>query len=255
MTTLGSLEGLLESANLPLPQARAYVAGLELGPATLADIVRRSGLSKTTAFEALDGLRVRKFLRSSRRKKSVVYRMEDPSRVADLLRASLADQAAVIDSLVRAVPMFEALRGGMGACVQMYEGTEALDAYFSALERAKPECVDEVVNADDLYAWIEEDSLLRARKKYRFRATCGRTLSTGKVRHPNPHVEHRRLNPEWGTFHGNVTIFADYICVVTFRSRLITVLIESSALANSLRYFFDVAWRSANDLDITKEAR
>ncbi len=249
MTKLGNLEALLEAVRIPPSQARAYIAGLELGSASLADIARRSGLSKTTAFEALNDLCKRKFARATRRNTSVTYRMTDPEHMVTLLRNAASEQAAMIDDVARAVPLFSALLGGNHPSTQVYEGADAVDGYFAHLESVKPKIIDEIVNGDDIYAWIDEKVLMRARKKYHWQPKTGRVLSSGTRRNPNPIFVQRRLNPAWGVFRGNLAIYDSYVSIVTYTKRLTTIIIESKPLADSLRMLFTVAWRASNDAE------
>lgn len=202
MTTLGNLESLLEGAQISPSQARAYVAGLELGSATLADIIKRTGLSKTTAFEALSDLCDRKFARVVRRKKSVTYKMTDPEHAVSLLRSAVSEQAAMIDDLARAIPLFHALLGGNRPSTRIFEGADAIDGYFAHLEAVKPKTLDEIVHADDIYHWIDEKTLVAARKKYRWQPKSGRALFSGTYKNRNPIFVHRRLSPAWGVFQG-----------------------------------------------------
>jgi len=247
MTTLGNLETLLEGARIPPSQAKIYVAGLELGSASLADIARRTGLSKTTAFEALNDLCERKFARVVRRKKSVTYRMIDPEHVVGLLRNAVSEQAAMIDDLARAIPLFSALVGGHRPSTIIYEGADAVDGYFAHLELIRPKTMDEIVHLDDIYAWIDEKVLLAARKKYQWQPKSGRSLFSGRRRNSNPIFTHRCLSPAWGEFRGNLAIYDTYVSIVTYTNRLTTIIINSKPLAESLRMLFNIAWRASND--------
>ena len=249
MTKLGNLETLLEAVRIPPSQARAYIAGLELGTASLADIARRSELSKTTAFEALNDLCDRKFARATRRNNSVTYRMADPEHLVALLRGAVTEHAAMIDDFARSIPLFSALRGGNRPSTRIYEGAEAIDGYFAHVESVQPKTIDEIVNGDDIYAWIDEKVLLRARKKYHWQPKSGRVLSSGTRRNPNPIFVQRRLNPAWGVFRGNLAIYDSYVSIVTYTKCLTTIIIESKPLADSLRMLFTVAWRASNDAD------
>ncbi|MFA6017785.1 MAG: helix-turn-helix domain-containing protein [Patescibacteria group bacterium] len=249
MAILGNLEGLLKAACIPSSQARVYLAGLELGNASLGDISKRSGLSKTTTFEALNCLHERKFVRITRRVKAVRYCMVDAEHVVALLRNAVAEQSAMIDDVARALPLFAALQGGDRPSTMIYEGAEAVDAYFMHLESVKPRVVDEIVHADDIYSWIDEKTLIAARKKYHWQPKSGRVLSSGKRRNPNPIFVQRRLSPSWGIFRGNLALYGNFVSVVTFTTRLTTIIIESKPLADSMRMLFEIAWRSSNDAE------
>lgn len=247
MSSLGNLEDLLESAQFSPSQAKAYLAGLELGSATLVDIAKRSGLSKTTAYEALEELRAGKFARSVKRTGRVTYRMTDPEHVIVLLRNKASEHVAMIDDIVRALPLFAALQGGEHPSTMVFEGVDAVHGYFAHLERVRPKHIDEISNLSDLYTWIDEKTLLDARKRYHWEPTTGRALSSGTRKNPNPLFASRQLNPAWGSFRGNIAVYDAYVSIVTYTKRLTTVIIESRALADSFRLLFEVAWRGANE--------
>lgn len=249
MTIFGNLEELLGAVHLPASQAKVYLVGLELGNASLGDISKRTGLSKTSTFEALNGLCERKFVRVTRRAKAVRYCMIDPEHAITLLRNTLAEQSAIIDDVARVLPMFAALQGGDRPSTMVYEGAEAVDAYFMHLESVRPKVVDEISHADDVYKWIDEKTLIAARKKYHWQPKSGRVLSSGKRRNPNPIFVQRRLSPSWGTFRGNLALYGNFVSVVTFTTRLTTIIIESKPLADSMRMLFEIAWRSSNDAE------
>lgn len=255
MASVGDLERLLESAQFTPSQAKIYLAGLECGSAGLTDLARHAQVSKTTAFEALEVLCRHKFARSRRQAGRVTYRMADPEHVVTLLRNTVSERVAMIDDIVRALPLFLALQSNEHPSTAIYEGVDAVHAYFSHLERVKPKHIDEIANANDLYEWIEEKTLIHARKKYHWQPKTGRSLVVGKPRNLNPIFSHRSLNPAWGVFRGNLSIYGQYVLVVTFSKRLTTIIIESKPLADSLRMLFEVAWRGANDVKQEKDAR
>lgn len=241
------LIALLTAATFTPPEAKVYIAGLELGTATLLDIAKRSGVSKTSAFEALESLRGQKLVRSAKKKGRVIYHVADVEHVVDSLRAKVADQAATIDDVVRALPVFSALCGEGCSSTSIHEGIDAVHGYFAHLEKIQPASVDEISNPDDIYVWIDAKELLKARKSYKWMPKKARALYVGVPRNINPKFSHRELNPTWGTFRGNLAIYGNFVSVLTFTTRPITIIIESKPLADSLRLLFNVAWRASND--------
>lgn len=238
---------LLTAATFTMSEAKAYLTGLELGSATLTDIVRRGGMSKTSAFEALESLQERKLVRVSRQKGRVIYRVADAGRVIDTLRAQIAEQSTTIDDIVRALPLFSALQGGVQPSTMIHEGIDAVHGFFAHLEKIQPDALDEIANPDDIYAWIDSAEIQKARKAYRWLPKRARTLYVGVPRNLNPKFSHRVLNKAWGTFRGNLAIYGNFVSVLTYTTRPITIIIEAKALADSLRLLFGIAWRASDD--------
>lgn len=241
------LVALLTAATFTPSEAKTYLAGLELGSATLTDIVKRGGISKTSAFEALESLRERKLVRVTRQKGRVIYRVADAGKVVDVLRAQIAEQSTTIDDVVRVLPLFSALQGGMRPSTIIHEGADAVHGYFAHLEKTQPESLDEIANADDIYTWIDPEDIRKARKAYRWLPKRARTLYVGTPKNWNPKVSHRVLNKAWGTFRGNLAMYGNFVSVLTYTNRPITIIIEAKALADSLRLLFGIAWRASDD--------
>ncbi len=242
-----NLEELLVSAQLCKAEAKVYLTALELGTASLTEIAKRSGVSKTSAYEALETLRTRKMVRVTRRGKRGVYRAADPERLVEILRSEAAEQAMTIDDVVRALPLLGALQGGTRPSVMIYEGVEAVYGYFEHLAKIQPESLDEISNVDDIYAWVEKEVLLHARKMYPWVPKKSRVLYTGTPRNPRKGFELRVLNKAWGTFHGNIAMYGDFVSLVTHTQTPTVIIIESKPLAESLRLLFTIAWRASDE--------
>lgn len=241
------LVALLMAAGLSASEAKVYLAGLEMGSATLLDIAKRSGISKTSAFESMESLKKQKLVRIVRRKNRVVYHVVPVESVVETLRIRAAEQLARIDDVARMIPLFSALSSEGGPSIVIHEGADAVPGYFSHLEKIHPATLDEIVNAEDLYSWTNEVEIRNAHKAYKWLPKHSRTIHAGKPRRFHPKFSHRALNETWGTFRGNLAIYGDFVSILTYTNHAIVTIIESKALADSLRFLFNVAWRASDD--------
>lgn len=247
-----ALEVLLSKAKFKGVEAKAYLALLKAGNANLAEIVKAVGVSKTTVFEALESLRARKIVFQTKRKSRVVYRVISPERVIDLLRAEAHEQTAMIDDLMRALPLLQALHAGASApTVIVKEGNDAIYGYFEHLEQIMPEELDEISSVTDILNWIDRKTLLDARRAYKWLPKKARALHSGasSAAAVGKGWERRLLNKAWGSFRGNLAVYGDYVSMVTYTKRLALIIIESKSLADSMRLLFNVAWRGSDDLE------
>lgn len=247
-----ALEVLLAKARFKGVEAKTYLALLKAGNANLAEVVKAAGASKTTVFDALESLRTRKIVFQTRRKSRVVYRAVAPERVIDLLRAEAHEQTAMIDDLVRALPLLQALHAGASApMVIVKEGNDAIYGYFEHLEQSTPQELDEISSVADILEWIDRKTLLDARRAYKWLPKKARALHSGKgaTAAAGKGWERRLLNKTWGSFRGNLAVYGNFVSLVTFTTRVVLVIIESKPLADSMRLLFNVAWRGSDDLE------
>lgn len=68
-------------------EAQVYVAILELGEATIAEITKKSSIKRSTVYEMLELLKIRGVISQSRRKKRPIYLAESPKKLLEQLEA------------------------------------------------------------------------------------------------------------------------------------------------------------------------
>lgn len=243
-----NLETLLVEAKLSKIQAKIYLTGLELGSSTLMELTTRCQLPKTSVYESLESLRERKMLTAVHRGRRHVYTMASPEHMVSILRTEAQEQSITIDDIARALPAFDALRGGAWPSVVSYEGTEAIYGYFKHIEKIHPAEMFEISNMDDIRQWIDEKVLLDARKSYQWKPKKTKFLFTGTPKHKPSGKENRRMNKAWGNFNGNIALYGNFVSLVTFNKKLTLIIIESKMLADSMRMFFSVVWRASDEV-------
>lgn len=243
-----NLEVLLIEAKFTKLQAKIYLTGLELGSCTLMEMTTRCQLPKTSVYESLESLRERKMLTTVHRGRRHIYTMASTERVVAILRTEAQEQAITIDDIARALPVFDALKGGAWPSVVSYEGTEAIYGYFKHIEKTHPPEMFEISNMDDIYKWIDKKVLLDARKSYKWKPKKTKFLFTGTPRSAPSGKENRRMNKAWGNFNGNIALYGNFVSLVTFNKKLTLIIIESKMLADSMRMFFSVVWRASDEV-------
>lgn len=238
-TTLLSAVGLLPS------ESKVYLAALELGPSTVQNIAKKANISRTAAYEAIELLKDRGLVADSTLGKRRVFSAEDPDRIVSYLKSEQERFSATLHDIERQVDAMRLLSGGIRPNLKVFEGEEALYAYFDDVASVKPKEWLEITNIDDVYAHIDEKTLLTARKALEgLKGEQIRVLTTGTPRNPRLGVNIRQIDRAWGTFHGNIAIYDDHIAFATYVGRVVVVIFESETLAETMRLMFNMAWKS-----------
>lgn len=235
---------LLLSAGLLPSEAKVYLAARELGSSTAQHIATKAKISRTATYEAIELLQKRGLVSVSNAGKKHLFSAEDPERIVEYLKKEQQRAETTLHDIERSVEAMRLLSGGSRPIMKVYEGEEALHAYFSHVASVKPKEWLEMSNMDDIYKSFDEKTLLKAREAFRGLPTSAfRLLHRGKLRNPRPGAQYQEIPALFKNFHGNIAIYADFIALVTFVSKTTVVLIESAVLADTMRALFDLAWK------------
>ncbi len=239
------LEKKLTNVGFLPSEAKTYLASLQLGPATVQKIAEAASISRTAAYEAIELLKNRGLMSMSTLGKRRVFSVEDPDRIVSHLKEEQQRFKTKLQDIVTAVTQMQLLAGGHKPIVKVYEGDEALHAYFEHVADVRPKAFDEISNLDDVYEHLDQKNLLSARKAYKWTNKKGRLLHRGELRNPRKGVEFKELGKEWGEFHGNIALYGKYVALVSYVGKTTVVIIESENLANTMRLMYEMAWKSA----------
>lgn len=236
-------EGLLLAAGLLPSEAKVYLSALELGPSSVQNIAAKAKISRTAAYEAVELLQKRGLISVSTIGKKSVFSAEDPERIVAYLQSEQQRFATTVEDVVRSLDAFRLLAGGIRPTVRVYEGEEALRAYFDHIAQVKPKEFSEISNLDDVYQFLNTHTIQSARQAYTWAdMKRNRLLHRGELRNPRKGVEFRELQEKWGELHGNIAIYGKYVAFVTFIGKLVVVIIESESLSSAMQVLFEVAW-------------
>lgn len=241
------IKKLLTDVGLLPSESKVYLATLELGPSTVQNIAKKASISRTAAYEAIELLRERGLMTSSTSGKRALYAAEDPHRIVSYLKGEQQKFASTLADIEQMVGALHLLSGGIKPTVKVYEGEEALPAYFDQLAKANPDAMYEISNLDDVYAHLQPDTIQASRKAVSWKdIRTLRLLHRGEIRFRRDDVEYRELDDAFGEFHGDVSIYGDYVSLMTFIGHPVVVILESKSVADTLRALFNAAWSSSD---------
>jgi len=238
---------LLISAGLLPSEAKVYLAARELGSSTAQHIAEKAKISRTATYEAIELLKKRGLIAISNIGKKKLFVAEDPDRIVSYLKKEQEKSQNTLQDIERSVDAIRLLSGGTRPTMKVYEGEEALHAYFDHVALVNPKEWYEVTNADDVYGEIDEKTLLAARRSLQnVPPEHIRIIYRGTRKNPRTGVKFAELPESLGDFHGNIAVYDDFIALVTYVAKIVVVIIESPSLAGTMRVIFKAAWESSN---------
>ncbi len=236
---------LLISAGLLPSEAKVYLAARELGSSTAQHIADKAKISRTATYEAIELLRKRGLIAISTVGKKKLFIAEDPDRIVSYLKKEQEKSYNTLQDIERSVDAIRLMSGGTRPTMKVYEGEEALHAYFDHVASVNPKEWLEVTNADDIYSEIDEKVLQSARKSIQsIPANRIFVIYRGHRKNPRSGANFVKIPDAFGDFHGNIAIYDDHIALVTYVGKVVAVLIESPILAQTMRTLFHAAWKA-----------
>ena len=235
---------LFTNLGLSKVETKIYLSGLELGPTSVQEIAKKAKVSRTAAYEVIESLQKRGLISSFTRNKKRFFVSEDPERAARHFREQIELMTKQIGDLDKAIPEMKLMGGGERPVVRFYEGREAVYSLFNDLAEVKPKSFDEVSNMDDLYDFMDLDYLRAVREVLDPTKIPTRILHRGKLRQPGrSNVQFCELLPDLGNFHGDIWIYGNRVAFASFVGKVMAVIIESEAFAETAHVLFEAAWR------------
>lgn len=251
---------ILKKIGFEETEAKVYLALLELGPSTATEIARKSGISRTLAYHALEKLGWFGLVnRASGRSKKMQFVAEHPKNLLQFVKDKKNAWERRLEEMKRDLPKFlDLYKIAEKPTVRFQEGTEgAKNIYWETLESKA-----EILSVLDLKAWYTpEFNLYKWGKEYirersRLKIPLRALILDTKEGHDwmenyegsYKYTKYRWIKPEQvptiKDLGGEINIYENKVMMALFKRPVpIGIMIESSVLANILKAIFELAWQ------------
>lgn len=247
MTHSSELLTALHAFGFDDTEAKVYLAGLELGSASVLELARRTRLARTTLYPVLENLCRRGIFRHGKQKRRAVYLAESPVMLEKTF-------AARSKQLHEAVPKLEAMRGTIheGAGVLLYEGSDGFRQLWRKIFKSgvKEYCI--MTSGTGLLDFVREPYLVshiiaeRVRRGIKSRQLIEDSLAARKiVARDSAELRESRFLPKNIALPASVIVFGTEVAFITTRHENTMILIASGEVAVTHRTLFDLLWRHA----------
>lgn len=244
---------LLKAIGLSSSETKVYLAALTHGPSTVLDLAKRANLSRPATYDAIESLTKKGAISSFLHGKRSRYTAESPERLLALAESESRKMSSTLREFADAMGDLKLLQGGERPTVKFFEGVEGLRAIAEDLIATNPERTEEIANLDAVKEIFSGEELKRIQNVLIKLKARGRALLGGVTPVARVGVEARVLPSEY-KFYGDLVIYGNKVALITFKGKLIGVVIENPVIADTMRALFDVAWRSAKEFPVAATA-
>lgn len=251
------MKNLIQNLGLDENEAKVYQALLELGPATVSQITKKAGITRTFGYQILEKLSINGLVnRVSGGSAKIHYAAEHPRHLVQFIQNRKNQwERRLKDAEQRLPDLVSLFKIAEKPIVKYQEGIEGIKTIYSQTLESKEEILSildiEGWDVPEFRQWGKEYNKQRSEKKIKERILIldtpqGRDWMKN-YRGSYKYTHYRWIKPEQlpaiKEFRGEINIYENKTVIAILKQpNLMGVMIESTALANILKGLFELAW-------------
>jgi len=240
----------LEKFGLGEKRAKVYLASLELGPATAAEIAQKSGVKRATTYVEIESLMEAGLMSTYEHNKKTLFSAESPEALKRILKNQEEKLKSAENSLAGILPALLSMHtyAEEKPKVRFFEGKEGLDTIKDEILKTRDKELESIFSVDDLNKVFTPNELsdyFRRRLKKKIKVRAIYTRFAGPFEKIIKGDKLRIVPQDKFPIAVDITIFSDRVAISSLKGKLVGVIIENREIASTLRSFFDLAWEAA----------
>lgn len=247
-----NLVPLIKNLGLTEKESRIYLAALEIGSGTVAEIAHRARLNRVTTYDILAKLLKRGMVHFLTKNGVRYFDATEPDIISHEFTRKIHD-------FKKALPEFRRLRGEAAhPNVRYFEGLAGIKALYTDTLTSKTEILNYSNSKEIRDHWknYDEEYVKERVKRKIFLRGISPDDEHGlavKSHDREMHREIRLVPAHEFTFTNEINIYDDKVAIASFKDEpLIGMIIESLEIANTQRDIFKMAWQFAGHLQVRK---
>lgn len=241
----------LEEIGLNEKEAKVYVATLELGQGSAADIAKKAGVNRATTYFTLENLMKIGLVSASNEEKKQMFVPEDPAQLENIITKQQQALEAKKQSLKVLVEELNSINSASikKPIVKYYLGKEGIMRMASAsFDQVKNETIFVAFSKDALDKFLvdgENDRLIEKRKARNIKSKVLYNSKKQSLVNNNKDIRIKVDGLEY-PFPGDIAVYSDKIRLSSYVDE-IGIIIENRDIATTLKSIFKLALESAQN--------
>jgi HTH-type transcriptional regulator, sugar sensing transcriptional regulator len=253
MSDLSPLQEELKHLGLSEKESDVYLASLELGPSSVQDISHKSKVNRATTYVMIESLSARGLMSTFTKGKKKFYSAESPERLVSIIDHEKNALDEKLRELHKVMPMLNAMYNaeGIKPQVRYLEGIEGVETVRQIAERLTGDFVEifpleDVLQTKELLGPGREAHHAKLKKI----GVGHRVIAITNEKNPTclPDMgggQWKMIPPEDFPIHGSISVRQDHVFLFSYKSGIISAVIHSKEIAQTVRALFDLAWKGA----------
>lgn len=240
----------LKNAGLNTKEATTYLSILELGEATMGQLVKKSKLKRTTLYDLVESLKEKGLISTAKRGKKILYVAENPSKLVE----QMEERKQVLEKIV---PELLSIANGITnkPKVRYFEGTEGIKEVYRDVLRYPKQKIQAWAPENIIYdldkSFFDDFYTPKLLKQNMFIELIAPSLPIFKDYQEKNTIPTRKIkliNPEKFPFSVEICLYGrDRVGIMSYKDQ-IGLILESESISNTLRSIFNLQWELLSDL-------
>lgn len=246
------LEKALQEYGLNQKEAKVYLATLELGKATVAEISKKAGLKRPTVYLILEDLLEIGIISRLPNVKKTQFYAENP----EFLLTILENREGSIKNILPTLKAMYSTLDKHKPKMRFYEGREGLNKIYDELRQSKKYILfygsikDIKANFPDSFLTLEQIKKMNIPVK-EIVTSDPVDIEYAKIIDKFDNPKHQIRTVKQGIyFILDSAIFDDKIMIISVKEDYFGVVIDSKDIAYSFKILYELAWQSAKKVKL-----
>jgi sugar-specific transcriptional regulator TrmB len=248
------LETELQKIGLSEKEAKVYLAALELGPSPVQKIASKAKVNRATTYVILEGLMKKGIITTFDQGKKRLFVAEGPHALKNVIHHQQEELDKKEQMLEGLFSQLQSVHNTLPnkPVVRFFDGKEGLKSMLEELLESKTTQARVVYPTHAVANLFNEEE----RKDYRERRVKkGIKIKSiysdrGLDQMKNPLSDRKRVPEEKFSFTSEIEIWEDKVIFAALEGQVSGVMIQSQAMAQTMRTLFDMAFESAEKYDL-----
>lgn len=243
------IEQYLQNIGLDAKEAKVYLSGLQLGPATIQDLAKASGIKRSTVYEVIEDLKEKSLVNVTQKNKRKLFTVQEPDNLMLFLKQKenvLAQIMPDLEALKNTTAKKPAIRvfDGISGIKQIYADMIKKPGEILALAAPRPVIAKSVLD----YLHNEWKPLRLAEKVSMRRVNINESGDPSrdyiKLEFPEKNEAVKFLPPEHYPFSVGIYIYRQKTAFVSFAEQeMVGIIIRSPEINATMKMIFETFWR------------
>lgn len=241
----------LQNLGLSEKEAKVYTTALELGPDTVQNIAKSSGINRATTYVQISSLKQKGLMSEFEKGKKTFYVAESPNRLKNLLSHIEKELELKKSEANSVIPALVSVFEGMGERprVRFFEGLEGARAMHQDLLTTKNKITQGFLYLDDLFnsfpEYQKEFTDYRIKKKI-----TSHIIYTQKSGPRKDAVDKKQLRiakfieQKKFPISAIITLYDDKVAISTYKASPMGVIIQNKHINETVKAIFYWMWEN-----------